>query len=115
MNGHQALIALRQQRMAPKIVFVNDYPCKTDWHELGDAVTICTHGDVIQLLDLRFLVGMTVSISSPNEIRARALYAACKAAGAKTVAACHIAEGKRPWEQTGWAHVWHKAREVVHG
>lgn len=115
MNGHNALIALRQQRMAPKIVFINDYPCETDWHVLGDAVTICTHGDVIQLLDLRFLVGLTVSISSPSEIRAKALFAAAKAAGARTVGACHIQGEKRLWEQSGWSQVWHKHAEVVHG
>jgi hypothetical protein len=116
MKGHTELIRLRTLRKAPRIVFINDYPCDTSWHENpGDAVTISTDGDVVQFLDLRLLVGLTVSISSPSEVRAKALFAGCKAAGAKVVAACHIQPDVQPWEQKGWTQVWRKTQEVVHG
>ena len=75
MHGHLPLIAMRKRGIKPGIVFLNDFPCETakDWHNPGekfgeswgpDHATVCTVGDVIQLLDLRFLVGMRVSITS---------------------------------------------------
>ena len=78
MHGHLPLIAMRKRGIKPGIVFLNDYPCETskDWHNPGeefgeswglDHATVCTVGDVIQLLDLRFLVGMRVSITSTTE------------------------------------------------
>ena len=109
MRGHERLIEYRLKGKAPRFVFVNDYPCKTDWHENpGDAVTICTEGDVVQLLDLRFLVGLRVSVSSPSEVRAQALFDRCKAAGAAMVAACHVQDGVGRWRQSGWTEVWAK-------
>ena len=116
MRGHQKLIEMRMNRKRPGIVFVNDYECDVDWHtNTGDAVTVCTAGDVVQTLDLRFLVGLTVSVSSTSEIRAKALFEKCKAAGAETVAACHIQEDRHHWQQNGWANVYRKQAEVVHG
>ena len=42
MRGHHELIEMRRNRKAPRMVFLNDYPCETDWFENpGDAVTIC--------------------------------------------------------------------------
>jgi len=108
MRGYEKLIELRRAHKAPRFVFVNDYPCRTDWHEnAGDAVTVCTAGDDIDLLDLRCLVGLRVSISSPAEARAKALFERCKDAGAATVAACHVLG----WGD-GWAEVWHR-KEVA--
>ena len=108
MKGHQPIIEMRMARKAPRIVFVNDYPCATDWFDNeGDAVTISTAGDDLSLVDLRFLVGLTVTISSPNEQRAKHLFDLCKQY-AKTVAACHIQEDLPGWKQTGWTGVWRK-------
>lgn len=105
MNGHEDIIRLRRERMAPSFVFINDYPCETDWLSQRAHCTICTHGDSIPALDLRFLVGLKVSISSTTEARAKALFEACKTAGAAVVAACHVTNGK----QDGWTQVWRKA------
>lgn len=112
MRGHERLIDLRRSGKAPRMVFINDWPCATDWFEDGSAVTICTEGDVVQLLDLRCLVNLRVSISSNSEARAKALFDQCRLAGASTVAACHVQQAK-PWEQTGWAEVWHKPVKEV--
>lgn len=111
MRGHDQLIALRRERQAPQIVFVNDYPCDTDWHSVGAHVTLCVAGDSVPLLDLRCLVGLRVSISSPDEARAKALAERCKASGAATVAACHVLSGQSPFDQTGWAEVWHRTEQ----
>ena len=62
MNGHEKIIAMRQAGKAPKIVFLNDYPCNTDWFENGDHATVfISQLDDPKTLDLRFLVGLTVS------------------------------------------------------
>lgn len=107
MRGHENVIQMRLRRKAPSIVFVNDYPCKTDWFETGDHATVCTAGDAIQLLDLRFLKGLKVSISSESESRAKALFDASKRFGASTVGVAHIKPEKRIWEQDGYTEVWH--------
>jgi hypothetical protein len=108
MRGHEAIIELRRNRMAPPFVFINDYPCDTDWLQDRAGSTVCVAGDHIPALDLRYLIGLKVSISSESEARAKALFDACKAAGARTVAACHIKPERRDWEQDGWATVWRK-------
>jgi len=112
MRGHERIIALRKSGIKPALVFINDYPCRTDWFEHHDHATVCTHGDVIQLLDLRYLVGLRVSISASSEIRAKALFDQVRLAGAQTVAAAHIRDELPPHRQTGWCEIWHN--EVAH-
>lgn len=102
MRGHDKLIELRIKGRKPRIVFVNDYPCDIDWFEnSGSAVTVCTAGDDIATLDLRFLVGLTVSVSSPEENRAKALFEACKGYAAVVAAGCCTG-------RNGWAAVWRR-------
>lgn len=97
---------MRKQGETPKIVFINDWDCKTDWFENNDHATISIEGETINRLDLRFLVGLTVSISSESESRAKGLFNACKGAGCKVVAACHTPKGETSRNPTGWAEVW---------
>ena len=104
MRGHQLIIEQRQRGQKMVFVFLNDYPCNTDWFTTGDHATVCCAGDKISDLDLSFLHGLSVSVSSDSEKRAKALFNACKEVGAKVVAACQTTPG--PW-QTGWAEVWH--------
>jgi hypothetical protein len=112
MHGHENIVALRKSGISPKIVFLNDYPCRTDWFEHGDHATVCTAGDIVQMLDLRFLVGLTVSISSISEIRAKALFEKCKLAKAATVAACHSKPNEPISSLSGWVAVWRKSEET---
>lgn len=107
MQGHETLIQMRQAGRKPGIVFVNDYPCKTKWADWGEYATICTQGDSISSLDLRFLVDLVVSVSATSESRAKALFKLCKQAGAKTVASCHVIQGVNEHRQTGWSEVHH--------
>jgi hypothetical protein len=115
MRGHEAIIAMRKAGKRPSFVFINDWACDTDWDKHGDHATVSTAGDVVQLLDMRFLVGLKVSISSTSEVRAMALFDQCKAAGAACVGAVHVDPSRKPWEQRGWSSVWHKEVEVAHG
>lgn len=103
MRGHERIIDMRRAGMRPAIVFLNDYPCKTDWPEHGDHATVCVAGDQPEWLDLRFLVGMRVSVSASTEARGRRFMAACQKAGAATVGV----------GSDSWSEVWHK--EAVHG
>ena len=105
MRGHEAIIAMRKAGQKPSIVFLNDYPCDTDWTKFGDHATVDISGDQPEWLDLRFLVGMRVSITGASEKRAKRLLEACKQAGATRVAACHVQNDKHPLNQTGWTEV----------
>jgi hypothetical protein len=106
MRGHEKLIELRKSGVRPSIVFLNDFPCKTDWFEDGDKhVTVCVDGENLDRVDLRFLVGLTVSATSYDESRAKALMTVCQKAGASVVGAGHAKE----YPQTGgWCEVWRK-------
>jgi hypothetical protein len=107
MKGHETLIQMREAGRAPGIVFLNDYPCTTRWAEWGEYATVCTAGDSLSSLDLRFLVGLAVSVSAESEDRAKTLFRLCKQSGAKTVAACHVVPGIGPYKQTGWSDIHH--------
>lgn len=109
MKGHVEIIKMRLRRQKPSIVFINDYPCdgELDWHKYGDHATVCVHGDAIEALDFRFLVGTRVSITSLDEGRAKRLFERIRNAGADTVAAGHaIPDG--PYFNTGWSEIWNK-------
>lgn len=107
MRGHESILKMRERKFTPSIVFINDYQCDTDWEEFGDHPTICTHGDSLSSLDMRFLVGCAVSISSDSEKRAKALFEACKRAGCTTVAATHNIPVNDNRVVSGWTEVFH--------
>ena len=108
MNGHAELLKLRMSGKKPAWVFLNDFPCQTDWFTTGDHVTISTGiSDAPETLDLRFLAGVKVSVVSLSENRAKRFFEACKRAGAKSVAAICAQPGVPAHKQTGWCEVWH--------
>lgn len=107
MKGHEAIIAMRKSGKTPKYVFLNDYPCETNWFETGDHATVCVHGDAISSLDLRFLIGLVVSISSTDENRAKRLLEACKPYAQSAGAGCSVMVNEYRAENT-WSEVWHK-------
>ena len=89
MRGHEDLIRLRESGVKPTgMVYVDDYKVMDKWVKwLSEKtmVTICTHGDDVQSLDMRFLVGMAVNVSGDDIDRVKALSVACKRAGASVV------------------------------
>ena len=108
MRGHEKIIEARIAGKTPSFVFINDFPCATDWFEHGDYATVCTYNDAISSLDFRFLFNLRVSVSACTESRAKSLFELIKDCGATTVAACHVDPAKRALNQTGWASVHHK-------
>ena len=116
MRGHEHLIDMRKAGQRPAIVFINDFPCQTDWADWGDHATVCVHGDSLSNMDLRFVVGMTVSVSSFDESRAKRIADACKQAGARIVAGAHAIRINEIQTTTGWADVWQaEKKELAHG
>lgn len=101
MKGHEALIQLRAAGRVPKYVFINDYPCSTDWFQWGEQATVCVAGDPLSSIDFRFLNGVTAIITGSTEKRTQILFNKAKQY-AKTVAACHN-KGK----EIGWTEVHH--------
>lgn len=117
MIGHEPLWAMRKRGLSPNIVFINDFPCQTalDWHNPGakygaefpiDHPTISTAGDKLEALDMRFLVGLNVSITSESEARAKELFDVAKKAGAIFVVSCHVIGNGTRFTETGWSEVY---------
>ncbi len=106
MKGHEDLIQMRIQGMKPQVVFINDYPCHTDWYKNREHCTIqVDQTDAPETLDLRFLVGMVVSVSADDKSRAQRLFEACKKAHAKQIIACQaIRVTTNRWEPGYVAH-----------
>jgi hypothetical protein len=106
MTGHEQIIAMRKRGIKPEIVFINDFPCQTDWAEYQEHATVCVHNDLIESLDIRFLVGMAVSVSTTKENRAKALLNACKRASVSIVSVCCVNPDQHSSSQTGFAEIW---------
>ena len=112
MRGQEQIIAMRRSGKRPGIVFLNDYVCKTDWAEFAEYATVqITPSEPIGSLDLRFLVGLTVSITGSTEERAKSLFDACKLAGAATVASCGPAAANDHYAEKSWTQIWRKTAE----
>ena len=109
MKGHEGIIKLRLAGKAPELILLDDlfHPSPmVDWDTYDCMPTVCVHGNAIEGLDLRFLVGCKVSVTSHSEDRAKRLFNACKAAGATWVAASHT-EIHGYKAKTGWTEIYH--------
>lgn len=107
MRGHLPIIEMRRAGKRPSFVFINDWLCPTDWVQHGDHATVSVAGSNIAGLDLRYLVGLKVSITSHDEARAKQLFEAAKRHGAAVVAAGVVDPTCAIWNQKGWTEVWH--------
>ena len=90
MRGHDRIIAMRQSGYRPATVFVCDFPAVVSdpkWREDYHHMTVCTHGDALGSLDLRFVVGLPVTVLGDELGRVRQIAADCKKAGADRVVA----------------------------
>lgn len=91
MQGHTNIIALRLRGLKPSgTVSLNDYPVhqhllRWDYEEDGINPIVCTHGDSIASLDLRFLVGLPVAIGGDDPNRVRLIGQMARKAGAEMV------------------------------
>jgi hypothetical protein len=103
MRGADKLIELRRSGRRPAVVFLNDYPTHAAFL---DGTTVDISGDDLSGLDLRFLVGLTVSTGATTENRAKAILEACKRAGAAVVACCLIRANPQDRTQTDFLEIW---------
>ena len=90
MRGHDHVIKFRQSGFRPQSVFVCDFPMvvnNPEWREDYHHMTVCTHGDALGSLDLRFVVGLVVTVMGDELGRVRQIAADCKKAGADRVVA----------------------------
>lgn len=90
MKGHEALLQMRLNGKAPEYVFINDFPCKTDWMLFDEEVTINVDGDALKTLDLRMLVDLKIIAISTNLERAKTLFAVCKKHHPQALYCSHI-------------------------
>lgn len=117
MRGHEKIIGMRLQKVAPEFVFLNDYPCDVDWFEHGDHATVDVSGEQPEWLDLRFLIGLRVSVSTLSEDRAKRFMVACQKAGAVAIGV-GAADKKNGYWQTFFSEIWHaptEKKETVDG
>lgn len=105
MRGHEMLIQLLLDGRKTPFIFINDYPCATEWSEYDETPTVCVHGDLLPTLDIRFVSGATVSISSQNKDRAMELFDMAIESGAKTVVSGHTVS--KPHQVESWTGVWY--------
>jgi len=104
MKGHEGIIKLRLKGKRPELILLDDFLHPSpmiDWEGYDSIPTVCVHGCAIEGLDLRFLIGCRVSVTSHDLNRAKRLFNACKAAKAQWVGASHTEmHGERV--TTGW-------------
>lgn len=90
MTGHESILQLRRAGYSPRVVFVNDYPCQTD-----DGATVSlSKADRPEMLDWRFVVGLTVVAVSDSSERIAAISRAVSGIASRTVASLLAVSGK---------------------
>ena len=104
MRGHENIIALRNQGLIPAgHVRLVDYPVREEllrWSYADDGKypTVCTAGDAVDSLDLRFLVALPVHILGDDFKRVQRLAQMARAAGAAMVA-CVTGDKAAIWKK----------------
>jgi hypothetical protein len=88
MKGADTIIKMRRAGFRPHSVFIwdIDWPVVAPaWDEDLIRMDVCTHGDSISALDMRFLVGIPVQVYGEKIDRVRLLGNQCRKAGAQSV------------------------------
>lgn len=85
MTGQEKIIALRRSGKSPRTVWVNDFAS----HTFGGNTVSLTPADVPEQQDWRFVVGLTVVISSENQERMARIAAACAQFAKRVIANLH--------------------------
>lgn len=90
MRGQEHVIAVRMAGKKPNGVYLWDIPVTISgpqWVEDFAFIDVCTAGDVVGSLDLRFVVGLPVTVLGDSIKRVRGIAGACCSAGAERVIA----------------------------
>jgi len=95
MKNHHRIIEMRRAGQKPTMVFLTDYPEQdSKWLMDTDHIEVNVFHDVPERADLRFLIGLSVTITTSSKARAKAFFAACVEAGANTVSTCYHPDEK---------------------
>jgi hypothetical protein len=93
MRGHHPIIAMRRKHVCPSLVLIDTdidhLRCWRDWPAFDPSIAQVhiDADDIPSLLDLRWLVGITVIVSGSNPERVAAIDQACRDHQAKRVIA----------------------------
>ena len=93
MRGAENIIKLRHQGLKPAgSVWVCDYPVKPEflaWAHAEDSKspTVCTDGQELNSLDMRFVVGLPVHVAGEDVGRVKEIARQCRVAGAQSITA----------------------------
>ncbi len=100
MKGHEALIAMRRAGWKPAMVTLDLWPCPQEfWRDWSTQSPPFAHiliepTDSIERLDLRFVVGLMVTVQGDDERRVGLVAKAAVAADARhVIAGCGHHEG----------------------
>ena len=108
MKGHEALIQMRLNGKAPAAVYIEDHHSynSKDWHVYGELPCINIQNDPLSAIDLRFVIGLMVNISSFSEERAKTLFKMAKDAKARVITSCVMLPDEPYFRQTGWSEIY---------
>lgn len=81
MTGHQPIIAMRRAGLKPPYVWISDFD-----HVPLDGRTVIVAGDTPELLDFRFLIGVTAIVEGRDAARVDRIAAAIQPIAARVVA-----------------------------
>ena len=81
MTGQHEISQMRREGFAPAFVWVSDFATAT-----LDGMTVRVAGDVPELEDFRFLVGLTALVEGPDSKRVERIAACCKKHAKRVIA-----------------------------
>lgn len=90
MRGHEHIVNVRMAGKKPRGVYLWDTAVTIKgpaWAEDFLFMDVCTAGDAVEALDLRFVVGLPVTVFGDDAKRVRGIAAECCKAGATRVIA----------------------------
>lgn len=90
MRGQEHVISVRMAGRKPQGIYLWDIPVTISgpqWVEDYAFMDVCTAGDPVGALDLRFVVGLPVTVFGDDMGRVRGIAVACRASGADRIVA----------------------------
>lgn len=93
MTGQDTILAMRRAGRRPDFVWVSDFAQAT-----LDGLTVRVAGDTPELLDLRFLVGVTALVDGSDPARVQRIAKACQQVAKRVIASVIQPVNEVRWE-----------------
>ena len=108
MIGHDALIKMRMSGKAPQFISIEDHKSLNahEWHQWDDSPVICIDKDELYNLDLRFVIGLTVFLTSFDEKRAKAVHQKLIDCKARVITSSVLLLGQPYFKQKAWSETY---------